>query len=69
MAQLAVRVDTNSCIASATCTSIAPELFALADAGDHAIALQPAVTDPRLIPLVQEAERSCPTAAIIVERS
>jgi ferredoxin len=64
-----VRIDENLCAASAMCKRIAPQVFDLPDDADTAVVLQETVTDPEQIKLVEEAEQSCPTLAVLVERA
>ncbi len=69
MTELRIRVDEELCAASAMCKRLAPQVFDLPDDADTAVVLQPTVTDPEVIVLVEEAEGACPTLAIVVDRS
>lgn len=59
-----VEVDQNICIGAAPCTAMAPNTFALDDAGKAAI-LQSVDQDDQ--ETILNAARSCPVSAIIVK--
>jgi ferredoxin len=63
-----VTVDGTRCTLSTTCLVIAPELFHIPEGADAAAAKHDRIDDPELIGLAREAEESCPTEAIVVER-
>ena len=60
-----ITVDTEKCSGFATCVLTAPDVFELDDSANVAIVLV-ASPDQSLRVDVEEAERSCPTAAITV---
>jgi ferredoxin len=66
---LHVSVDRDFCAASGVCTGIAPKVFDLPADSDVAVVISDPVTDLEQIALVEEAEQSCPTAAISLERA
>jgi ferredoxin len=66
---VSVKVDSDFCAASAVCTRIAPKVFEIPEGSDVAVVLTNPVTDPEQIALVNDAEQSCPTASISVQRS
>ena len=64
-----ISIDHELCAATAMCSRIAPQLFALPDMADTAVVLQESVSDPELVRLAREAEDGCPTVAIVVEEA
>lgn len=63
-----VSVDADICIGNGMCERIAPQIFQVSAETDIAQVLMPELSDPELIKLAEEAEQSCPTLAIVVER-
>jgi ferredoxin len=63
-----VSVDADVCTGNGMCARIAPQIFELSPDTDIAQVLMPEVSDPELVTLAEEAEQSCPTLAIKVER-
>ena len=59
-----VEVDGNTCIGAAPCTAMAPQTFALNDAGKAAILASVDQDDKETI---LNAARACPVAAIIIK--
>lgn len=59
-----VTVDRDRCVGSATCTVVAPDLFALNEHDQAEPQVDP-VTD---VDLVDEAAQLCPTGAIHLRR-
>jgi ferredoxin len=68
MSGIRIRVDEELCAASAMCKRLAPQIFDMPDDADTAVVLQPAIDDPELIELAEEAEGACPTLAIVIDR-
>jgi ferredoxin len=66
---VSVSLDERLCGATGMCARVAPEVFALPDGATTASVLQHRLTDPAQIELAQAGEQSCPTMAILVERS
>jgi ferredoxin len=58
---MAYRVDPETCIGCGLCTGIAPDVFALTDAGVAEVVNQPG---PQQEEQAMEALGSCPVAAI-----
>jgi ferredoxin len=63
--KVVVTVDRRACVANQTCMRTAPGLFELVSSG-HSQPTRNAFEEADL-PLLQEAEDSCPTGAIHVE--
>lgn len=58
-----VKVDEDVCMGTASCVSLAPNTFAIGEAGVALVV--DAAGDP--LDAVREAEENCPTEAITVE--
>ena len=61
-----VRIDYDSCDSNGLCAEAAPEVFHLG--ADDRLAVRQHRPEPRLWDAVQEAERSCPKFAVILEQ-
>lgn len=59
-----LEVDSNACIGAAPCTAMAPNTFALNDAGKAGIL---ATVDQDDQDTILNAARACPVAAIIIK--
>lgn len=62
-------MDHDSCAASGTCTSIAPEFFELGTSDDVARVLHRYVTDAADLERILKAVDSCPTFAISIDEA
>ena len=65
---IGVSVDPKQCALSGYCERIAPQVFEIRDDVDVAQVKQPEVSGAEDEELVEEAEASCPTRAIVLER-
>jgi ferredoxin len=61
-----VEIDTSFCEGIGYCARICPSVFRVDPAIRKAEVLMPVVTDPALIEIVEQAEMTCPTRAIMV---
>lgn len=61
-----VFVDRDKCCGYANCVMVAPEVFALLEGENLAVAVQEHPGE-ELRPMVEEAVRDCPTEAVMLE--
>jgi len=62
-----VSVDAPTCARTGFCVRSAPQIFALPDDAETAIVIHPTLDTPELRALADEAEATCPTAAVWIE--